>query len=690
MGVRDLFFSIKAKDETSAAFSKVKNNLRTVDGMVATSGQRLQRWGRGMMGFGAIATAGMAPLMFAFRDSLALYDEQERAQAKIKQAIKSTGGAAGFTADELFRHASALQSLTRFGDEQILGGVTAQLLTFTNIADEQFMRAQTSALDLATTLNGDIQSAAIMVGKALNDPVLGLTAMSRAGVTFAKDQQEVIKALAKTGDIAGAQNLILAELEKQYGGQAKAAAEAGLGAMDQLRNSWGDLKEEVGAVIASVLPPMVDFFKKFVDGFKSLPEGTQKFAVTLGVLTAAAGPATLALGALVAAAGAISGPIWLAVAAGGALVGLLAALWPEVDNTTSATDNLVGAIGDEITQSQLLSRTLGTANTMSVDAAQKKLAEAKARHENVAAIIAEHRALALGSTEWSSLTTQIEQHQAALNSIGFPAIDAATTRNAAAFEEAQQALADLITQRQRLLDSDQEVVEQLERTEENIRVLEAALADASGGVVTFGDALITPIEPGNRLANTVSGISSAAEEVTGTLTGLGTETSGLLKDVFADGRVEMNDFADFAEAWGTRFLGRMLDKVFDPLGKALDDMIASAFQTPAQVGSGGGGLNLGGLFGGMVQGVGDFFGNLLGFDTQGEMAVSGRNGIDRNVVSFKASADENIKVVKRGNPDSGRPVVVHIHTPDPAAFRASRGQVSAQIARAVGHGARFT
>ena len=98
----------------------------------------------------------------------------------------------------------------------------------------------------------------------------------------------------------------------------------------------------------------------------------------------------------------------------------------------------------------------------------------------------------------------------------------------------------------------------------------------------------------------------------------------------------------------------------------------------------------GGGGGGLLSGIGNFFGGLLGFDTGGEMEVAGRAGIDRNVAAFRVSADENIKVVKRGNTDGGRPINVTIQTPDPASFNASKGRVAATIARAVGRGGRFT
>ncbi len=679
MGVRDLFFAIKARDETGAAFNAVRANLRGIDGMAATASTRLAGMGRGLMGFGAAATAATAPILFAFRDSLSLYDTQERAQAKVMQGIKSTGGAAGFAADELFRQASALQEVTRFGDEEILNGVTAQLLTFTNLSGQQFELAQERALDLATTLDGDLRSAAIMIGKALNDPAKGLTAMSRAGVTFSEDQTKVIKALAQTGDLASAQTLILEELEKQYGGQAQAAAEAGLGAMDQLSNAWGDLKEEVGAVVAELLPPITEFFRATVEGFRSLPDPVQKSIVVLGLLTVTVGPLALAIGGLTLAFSALSGPIGLAVAALGVATAAAAALWPETDNATASTDVLTQALADEITQTQLLAQALGTNTTLSVEAAQKKLAEARARYENVNAIIAEQRALALASGEYAGLTDQISDAQAALNSLGFPSIDAATARKAEAFEEAQQHLADLLVERQRLLDTDQEMSDQLRQTEENIRTLEEALADAKDGTVSFGEGLVTPIDPAERLKASLGGLRQEASDMGKEFDAESKVVSDALKAMFDDGKLTLDDFGDVIDAWGKHVLDGILTDVFDPISDALTQLAQNLF-------AGGFGGTGGGNF---LSGVGSFFGSLLGFDTGGEMEVAGRAGIDRNVAAFRVSADENIKVVKRGQPEGGRPVNVTIQTPDPASFKASSGRIGATIARAVGRGGRF-
>lgn len=196
-------------------------------------------------------------------ESIRLFDVQAKAEAQVKQGLESTGQVAGRTFEELKRLASELQEETIFGDEEILKGVTAQLLTFTNIAGEQFDRTQQAALDLATRLDGDLQSASIQLGKALNDPVANLSALSRSGIQFSEDQKAVIKELAETNRLAEAQTIILDELDKQYGGSAQAAAKAGTGGLQQYKNTMGDILEVVGEIVNVTLTNLQPALENF-------------------------------------------------------------------------------------------------------------------------------------------------------------------------------------------------------------------------------------------------------------------------------------------------------------------------------------------------------------------------------------------------------------------------------------------
>jgi F420-0:gamma-glutamyl ligase-like protein len=213
-------------------------------------------------------------------ESIKLYDKQEKAVKKVEQAIKSTGKAAGLSLDELTKKASELQSKTIFGDEDILNNATAQLLTFTNITEENFLRTQEVALDLATVLDGDLKSASIQLGKALNDPVANLSALSRSGIQFSTEQKAVIKELATTNRLAEAQGVILKELERQYGGQAEAAAKAGAGGLQQLSNTFGDMQEAVGKLLFGS-GKLVGFLKGMVEGFTDLITPTDEASQAL-------------------------------------------------------------------------------------------------------------------------------------------------------------------------------------------------------------------------------------------------------------------------------------------------------------------------------------------------------------------------------------------------------------------------
>ena len=168
--------------------------------------------------------------------------EAEKAQAQLDAVLKSTKGAAGLAADEILALSSELQKMSTFGDESITSAQSL-LLTFTQIGRDVFPAATQSVLDMATALDKDLNSAAQMVGKALNDPVKGVAALAEAGVQFSKDQRQMIETLSETGRVADAQRIILKELETQFGGSAKAARDTLGGAFEALKNAAGDLLE---------------------------------------------------------------------------------------------------------------------------------------------------------------------------------------------------------------------------------------------------------------------------------------------------------------------------------------------------------------------------------------------------------------------------------------------------------------
>ena len=210
----------------------------------AAGAQRLRGGLSGMQATIARLTGAFAGLGVAlsFRGVIRATTEQEAALAQIEARIRSTGGAAGVTTQQLADMAGALQNSTTFADDQI-NAMQSVLLTFTRITGDTFGQATEAVLDMAQAMGQDLTSTAVQVGKALNDPIEGATALRRVGVQLTDAQEALIKRLVETGQAAAAQRIILDELKIEFGGAARAARDTFGGALKGLSNAFADLFE---------------------------------------------------------------------------------------------------------------------------------------------------------------------------------------------------------------------------------------------------------------------------------------------------------------------------------------------------------------------------------------------------------------------------------------------------------------
>jgi hypothetical protein len=126
------------------------------------------------------------------KGSVEAFNESAQASAQLDASLKSTGNAAGLSREALDKQSEALMRMSLFDDDAITKS-QGLLATFTNIKDKVYMDAVPAITDLATKMGGDLQGATIQVGKALNDPIKGITALQRVGVSFSEDQKKVIK-----------------------------------------------------------------------------------------------------------------------------------------------------------------------------------------------------------------------------------------------------------------------------------------------------------------------------------------------------------------------------------------------------------------------------------------------------------------------------------------------------------------
>ena len=226
-------------------------------------------------GVAAAGFFGARALISGFQSVIDLTKQQVLAETQLNAVLKSTGQVAGLTARELTGMASALQKQTRFGDEAIIKAQSL-MLTFTKVGKEVFPDAIEAVLNMSEAMGQDLQQGVIQVGKALNDPILGVTALRRVGVQLSDQQVDLVKKFTETGEIAKAQKIILGELETQFGGVAKAAGETFAGSLDKMKNASGDAAESLGKALAPILIPMANNFTNLAisvsEFFKKLTE----------------------------------------------------------------------------------------------------------------------------------------------------------------------------------------------------------------------------------------------------------------------------------------------------------------------------------------------------------------------------------------------------------------------------------
>lgn len=278
---------------------KFSADLAQFSTQMQNASRKISKMGKNMQRLGSQLSVGVTAPFVAFSAvALKNFDKQDKAVAQVNSGLKSTGRFTQELSDKLQKQASILQENSLFGDEEILQGATAQILSFTNISTDKIGRVNQVVADLSTRLKVDLKSSSIQVGKALNDPIANLSALSRSGIQFSEEQKKVINSLVKTNQLAKAQEIILGELENQYGGSAKAAAEAGTGWMKQLSNEIGDLTEDFGKHINKALKPFGKWVREVVKRIKQWSPETKKMALVIGGLSAVLGPLLVTLGLL--------------------------------------------------------------------------------------------------------------------------------------------------------------------------------------------------------------------------------------------------------------------------------------------------------------------------------------------------------------------------------------------------------
>ncbi len=227
--------------KTSHSFDLLKNAVSFAGGQVLFQG----------IGFLADQLGGV------FQESM----NAQEGMAQTNKVLQSTHDASGMTATAVADLAGNLSHLTKFSDDTTQAAEN-MLLTFTNIGkkDGIFEQATKTTLDMSQALGQDTKNSAIQLGKALNDPITGVSALQRVGVTFDATQKGLIKTYMAHNDVAKAQGIILKELQKEFGGSAEAAGKTFGGQMAILNQRLDDVRQNIG----DALLPIVTQFAGYI------------------------------------------------------------------------------------------------------------------------------------------------------------------------------------------------------------------------------------------------------------------------------------------------------------------------------------------------------------------------------------------------------------------------------------------
>lgn len=234
--------------------SKLERSLRSAGTESESFGSKLT--GMGKMAALGLGAAGVGGALAVAKIGWDEYAQSAKVAAQTNAVLKSTGGIANITAKGVDNLAQSIMRKTGIDDEEIKASEN-MLLTFTNVRNEAgkgndvFTRATQTVTDMSVALGESGSSAAIQLGKALNDPIKGITALQRVGVSFTQTQRDQIQAMVDSGNTMGAQKMILGELSKEFGGSATAAGKTFSGQINILHqefNNWA------GDLVAKVIP----------------------------------------------------------------------------------------------------------------------------------------------------------------------------------------------------------------------------------------------------------------------------------------------------------------------------------------------------------------------------------------------------------------------------------------------------
>lgn len=667
-----------------------------------------------MVSIGKGLTLGVSAPLVGF-GALAVREATEaaKAMAQVDAALASMGPKAQRTAEQLKASADAMEMRSLYEGDEILTKVTANLLTFGNISGKVFDQAQQAIIDISTRMGSDLQGATMMVGKALNDPAKGLAALRRVGIQFTEAQVKQIEAMVKVGNAAGAQAIMLKELQAQFGGAAQAAQNTD--PFNKAQDAFKQMAETVGTALLPIIPIFTDAIVKLASAFQSLSPETQKWVIIAGAAAALVGPLVIALGFLVSAIGMLlpviipvvaaiaSFAAVIATAAIGAVTGLVVALGPLLI-PLAALAAAIGAVylvwknWDKI--KPILVALYNSVRTYLVDKLNAVWNFVKAGIDRVTGFFRGMWDAVVGHSYVPDMVDGISRHMQRLDKEMVDPAQKATKKTADAFRELQGEMSGLLKelfpdivafdeyQRKILLlaNNYKKVGMSAETAAAATERLHSSYLDSAVGRADDISLTGTSAIDIDLMSDSFERLAPIGAEAFGGLSDRAKELQGNIHDVIEHGLKGM-----------MRGFGSLKDIALDVLFAIGDAIIENLVTKMSQVGGGGGGL--GGILGSIGNALGGLFkkpvAQPIGMASGGSGVFGGLGGTDRNILSFngspmaKVSRGENFSV-SPANENQGGGNVINVYANDAVLAETVKGWVAEGMQMATGASVQYT
>lgn len=339
MGVAEVVVEYVAKTDG------LKKGLSEAESASKSTGDKIK--GMGKAAVVAAGAAGVGALIATFKVGIDEFSQAAKVGAQTQAVITSTGGAAKVSAKHVEDLAGALMQKSGVDDEAIQSGENL-LLTFKGIRNEAgkgndvFDQTTKAALDMSVAMGTDVTTSAMQLGKALNDPVKGMTRLQKVGVTFTDAQKAQGKALEDSGHHLEAQKIILQELQSEFGGSAEAAGKTLPGQLNILKQNFNNLAGSMVGTLAPALAMVGKFLTQHPALFKAI-------VITVVALAAAMVALNIALAITAALEASVLLPALAVVAALAAFIAIAVLVYKNWDKITAAVNRVVDAIKTGLT-----------------------------------------------------------------------------------------------------------------------------------------------------------------------------------------------------------------------------------------------------------------------------------------------------------------------------------------------------